>query len=289
MQLCFDATRFGYGLQEAVIMAAEKGLAAIEYAFEPFDVSAKESTELNEHEKQHLAEVAQLASEKKVNIAALKLNYSLNTKDKASLKYFRSMLAKLGRLAEAVSCPRIICYLERDQEEGWVERAESSLTVVLKDLKKVKLVVSLSTPPSWRGRSLKYWRPNDPQEWRDLLAAMPEISLSFSPADCLWQGIDYLRLLPSIVKAIEHIEAQDVEINREMLADSGMFGPLWWRYRLAGKGQVDWRQLIEALKLYEFEGNFSIQLDDEFVAGAESSLSDALDSSLKLLAPLIKY
>ncbi|MBY0358963.1 MAG: TIM barrel protein [Candidatus Obscuribacterales bacterium] len=289
MQLCFDATRFGYGLQEAVAMAAEKGLAAIEYAFEPFDVSSKESTQLNEHEKQHLAEVTQLAAEKNVNIAALKLNYSLNTTDKASLKYFRLMAAKLGRLAEAVSCPRIICYLERDQEEGWVARTESALSAVLKDLKKIQLVVSLSTPPCWRGRSLKYWRPSDPQEWRDLLAAMPEISLSFSPADCLWQGIDYLRLLPGIVKALEHIEVQDVEINRDMLADSGMFGPLWWRYRLAGKGQVDWRQLIEALKLYEFQGNFSIQLDDEFVVGAESSLSDALDSSLKLLAPLLKY
>jgi len=66
-----------------------------------------------------------------------------------------------------------------------------------------------------------------------------------------------------------------------------MYGPLWWRYRLPGKGQVDWTQLVEALKLYDFKGTFSIHLDDEFVANDHESLEQALESSLKLLAPIV--
>jgi sugar phosphate isomerase/epimerase len=66
-----------------------------------------------------------------------------------------------------------------------------------------------------------------------------------------------------------------------------LYGPLWWRYRLPGKGQVDWTQLIEALKLYDFNGPFSIHLDDEYVVADWQSLEDALDLSLKHLAPIV--
>ncbi len=128
----------------------------------------------------------------------------------------------------------------------------------------------------------------EPQDWRDLVCACPGIGLSFSPADCVWLGIDYLKILPGIASAVEHIEAHDIEINRAILTDSGLYGPLWWRYRLPGKGQVDWTQLIEALKLYDFSGLFSVHLDDEFVPGDWQSLEDALESGVKYLAPRVR-
>jgi sugar phosphate isomerase/epimerase len=68
-----------------------------------------------------------------------------------------------------------------------------------------------------------------------------------------------------------------------------MYGPLWWRYRLPGKGAVDWPQLLEALKLYGYEGYLSIHLDDEFIADDFQSLEEALDSTIKLFTPLLKH
>src|SRR5207237_7017883 len=120
------------------------------------------------------------------------------------------------------------------------------------------------------------------------IANCPGLALSFSAADCVWQNIDYLKILPGLVAAIERVEANDVEINRALLTDSGLYGPLWWRYRRPGKGQVDWAQLIEALKLYEYQGVFSIHLDDEFI-GDNGDLEESLDESIKLLNPLLKY
>ena len=117
---------------------------------------------------------------------------------------------------------------------------------------------------------------------------MPNLGLNFSPADCVWLGIDYLRILSGLVAAIEHVEAHDIEINRDLLVDSGMYGPLWWRYRMPGKGQVDWRQLIEALKLYDFQGTISIHMDDEFIADETEELEKALETSQKFLAPLLR-
>jgi len=152
----------------------------------------------------------------------------------------------------------------------------------------VEPLLRLSTPLEFRGQSLKGWRSMEPQDWRDLLSGCPGLSLSFSPGDCVWLGIDYLRILSGLASAIEHVEAHDVEINRDLLTDSGMYGPLWWRYRMPGKGQVDWGQLIEALKLYDFKGTFSVHLDDEFVAADAEDLEHALDAALKRIAPLMR-
>jgi hypothetical protein len=47
MKLCFDATRFGTGLDGAINLAAAKNIAAIEYSFAPFTVKGQKSASLS--------------------------------------------------------------------------------------------------------------------------------------------------------------------------------------------------------------------------------------------------
>ena len=290
MQLCCDATKFGFGLKEAVEFAAAKKLNAVEYAFEPFTGTAK-AVKLSAQEKEHLEEVADACKSNAVEIASLTLNFCLDPLDKADVKHFEHMTRRLALVATTVGCKRVTFFMQGSPEDNWAEKAGGALEPAVSSLSAdgVKLLLSLATAPSHRGRPLKQWRPLEPQEWRDLIANCPGLGLSFSAADCVWQNIDYLKILPGLVPAIEHVEANDVEINRVLLRDTGIFGPLWWRYRRPGKGQVDWGQLIEALKLYDYQGTFSIHLDDEFIGEAADSLEEALDESLKLLNPMFKY
>lgn len=302
MQLCFDATRFGFGLEEAIAFAADKQLPAVEFAFDPFEVTAK-TAKLSAQEAEYLAEVRKRCDDSGTRIACIRLNYVLDCRDKKAVKQFQLMMRKLALLAEAIGCDRIAFMLapnEGDNEAEWIESAASAINPVLKDFDSrgggpaasgggMKLLLSISTPSQNRGRTLRQWRPLEPQEWRNLIAECPGLALSFSAADCAWQNINYLQILPGLVSAIEHIEANDVEINRELLQDSGLFGPLWWRYRKPGKGQIDWRQLIEALKMYEYQGCLSIHLDDEFVDPSNGNLEESLDESIKFFRPLLKY
>lgn len=290
MRLCFDATRFGSGLEGAIEIAADKGLGAIEFSFAPFNATGK-AAKLDQKERKYLESVAELAKKNNVEIACLNLDYCLNFDDKKSGKQFAQMIHKLAQVANALSCQRISFSLQPGSDEGWKQEFEQQFAELKETLAEngVRLLLRLATPAAFRGMSLKKWRPMEPQDWRDLLSLCHgELSLSFSPADCVWLGIDYLQILPGIASAIEHIEAHDVEINRSMLNDSGMFGPSWWRYRLIGKGQVDWRQLIEALKLYDFKGTFSVHLDDEFIADESEELYGALDSSLRAVSHLVR-
>lgn len=291
MQLCFDATRFGFGLAEAVEMAAAKGLPAIEFTFEPFSVTTAASRKLSLAENDYLNQVAQTGARLAVSVAALRLNYLLDLTDKSSVKQFKGMVDKLSAVANVLECPRILFYLEAESSNGLGTLAEEQLAPIAEHLaaKNVHLVLSLATPPCYQGLSLKHWRGLSPDEWRDLLTHVPDLSLAFSAADCAWQGIDYLKVLSGLVQGIDYVEALDVEVNRGLLSDSGLFGPLWWRYKTPSKGQIDWRQLVEALKLYDFQGTISIHLEDEFVAQDPFELSEALDSSTRLLAPLLKY
>jgi sugar phosphate isomerase/epimerase len=290
MQLCFDATRFGMGLIEAVEFAAAKGVAAVEFTFDAFESPAK-AAKLSDQEKEYLKNVDDLAKSHSVAIACIRLNALVDTSDKRELKQFHQMMQKLALVAKAVSCDRISFSIKPGSEENWVAVAAAGIAPVTKHLEEqgIKSLLSLSTPAVNRGRTLRQWRPLEPQEWRDLIAHCPGLSLSFSAADCAWQSIDYLQILPGIVAAIEHVEANDVEINRALLVDSGLFGPLWWRYRRPGKGQLDWGQLIEALKLYDYKGTLSIHLDDEFIDSNDGNLEESLDESIKFLMPLVKY
>jgi len=291
MRLCYDATRFGFGLKEAIGLAAMKALPAMEFTFQPFPVATKADSGLSESELSQLKELAGLIDQHGVALASVNLDYCLDVRQRSRLAEFKRLVAKLSRLAAAVGCRRVSFWLEAGRrDDNWLADVQRALAPVVEECGKhgVRLVLRLSTPTIYRGKSLQSWHPMQPQDWRDLLSLLPDLSLSFSPADCMWQGLDYLQLLPAFVSAIEHVEALDVEINHEMLKDSGLFGPLWWRYRLAGKGQMDWRQLVEALKLYDFTGCLSVHLEDEFVPNHLVDLDRALESAMSYLAPLVE-
>jgi len=289
MRLCFDATRFGCGLDGAVELASQRGLTAVEYSFQPFEVTQK-APSLDNSEKTYLAEVKNACRESGVEISCLNLDYAVDPQDKKTAKKFLQMLAKLALVAHAAGCSRISVTGKVGTNGAWKDSVIELLCEAQKIAakKNLRLTLRLSTPQQFRGLSLKTWRAMEPQDWRDILSSCPDLSLSFSPADCVWLGIDYLKILSGLVAAIDHVEAHDIEINRTLLNDSGMYGPLWWRYRMPGKGQVDWRQLIELLKLYDFAGTVSIHLDDEFVGEEEEDLGDALSASVKVLAPLVR-
>ena len=273
----------------AIELAAEKGLTAIEYRFGAFKVPAS-GAEVKGKERQYLEQQSKFASEQNVEIACLALDYLHKPGNKTSFKNFQGMITKLLEVAQILNCGRISFFLEVGPDNTWKSDFEKEYAVLapLFQERGIKPLLRLSTPYEFRGVSLKRWRAMEPQDWRDLLSGCPGLSLSFSPADCLWLSLDYLSVLAPIVPAIDHIEAYDVEILRDLLRDSGTFGPLWWRYRRIGKGLVDWVQLIEALKLYDYQGTISVHFGDEFVGSDETSLENALDDAVTRLDFLIR-
>src|SRR5215472_5086488 len=103
MLLCFDATRFGTGLDGAIELASAKGLTALEYSFAPFSTSAKGKETLAAGEKKFLKGVRKLSEDAGVSLVCLGLDFCLFPLDKKSASGFRSMVMKLAHVANAVN------------------------------------------------------------------------------------------------------------------------------------------------------------------------------------------
>ena len=161
MRLCFDATRFGCGLDGAIELAGERGFSAVEYSFAPFPVSGKNAGKLDAKEKKHLQSMADKAAEGGVEIACLNLDYCFQAQDKKAIKQFGQMLAKVLNVAKTTGCKRVsFSCLPAGPDGEWRAQLTQELIQVQDSFgdDSVSLLLRLSTPASFRDHSLKHWQ-----------------------------------------------------------------------------------------------------------------------------------
>lgn len=103
------------------------------------------------------------------------------------------------------------------------------------------------------------------ENWRKLfeLIPSPALGLTYDPSHFVWQGMDYLKALREFGTRIYYVHAKDTEVLQDQLADKGIYGEGWWRYRLPGWGEVDWAGVFTALKEIEYEGPVGIEMEDK--------------------------
>ncbi len=288
MKLACNISKFNCGIDTAIDLIAKYNLNALEMNLAPFKTTATDK--FTTSEQNYFKQIRDKAFAYDLKFSSVNLDSCLTDFKKSSYDNEIKMFKKLTNVANILACNKIGIYINPSNSSDWKEIIISHLNI-LNDIalqQGIKLLLRLSTPVNYRKSSLFNWKVIDTLDWRDLIANVPGLSLSFSPADCIWLGINYLDILPGIVSAIENIEAHDIEINRTILSDNGLFGPLWWQYRMPGKGLVDWRQLIEALKLYEYKENITIQFEDDFIEDSDTEFENSLHNSVKFLKPLVK-
>ncbi len=98
------------------------------------------------------------------------------------------------------------------------------------------------------------------------------LGLNFDPSHLLWQQIDYLEAVKDFGKRIYHTHAKDTEILGYKLRRVGVLDPGWWRYRIPGRGSVNWNAYITALKEINYNYVLSIEHEDPFFPPEEGFL-----------------
>jgi sugar phosphate isomerase/epimerase len=87
--------------------------------------------------------------------------------------------------------------------------------------------------------------------------------LAYDPSHLVWQHIDPYSYIPQFADKIFHFHAKDTEIDRERLGKSGFLTDFsWWKYRIAGNGELDWRRLRDMLRQAGYKGAISIEHED---------------------------
>ena len=111
---------------------------------------------------------------------------------------------------------------------------------------------------------------HSPELWDAMFDIVPSsaLGLSFDPSHLVWLHIPSI---PDVIRRygsrIYHFDAKDTEILYDRLGKQGILGSGWWRYRLPGYGQLDWRAIFSALRDIGYDGIVSIENEDPLCLG----------------------
>lgn len=121
--------------------------------------------------------------------------------------------------------------------------------------------------------------------------------LNYDPSHLLWLGIDPVAALRPYVHRIPHAQAKDIELFPDRRNRYGFFGKTmsrqsgwdvgWWRYRVPGLGEVDWRRIVDALYEGGFQGVLSVEHEDPVWGGNEDKVKTGLEIAYRTLRPLV--
>ena len=124
--------------------------------------------------------------------------------------------------------------------------------------------------------------------------------LNYDPSHLVWLGIDPVEALRSCLQTgrVLHVQAKDIEVDSRCLTRYGVFGKAvgrtrpedtgWWRYRVPGRGQLDWNRIVDTLYTGGFDGAVSVEHEDPVWGGTHTKIKKGLEIAAQTLRPLIR-
>jgi sugar phosphate isomerase/epimerase len=160
----------------------------------------------------------------------------------------------------------------------------------------VKLMIENCVMEGWTPDGAPGNLAYSPELWEWMFSL--GLYLNFDPSHLLWLGIDPVAALRPYVDRVAHAHAKDAETFPERRNAYGFFGRLgererdpwdmgWWRYRIPGLGQVDFRGYVDALYEGGFDGTLSVEHEDPVWGGTPAKVEQGLRIAHTNLRPLV--
>lgn len=150
----------------------------------------------------------------------------------------------------------------------------------------VRLMIENCPMPNWLTFGLPGNYAYSPELWDVLFNEIPDenLGLNFDPSHLLYLGIDHERAATEYASRIFHAHAKDAEFLPEGRYRYGVFSSQvehrghagWWRYRMPGKGAVDWTSFIRTLEDVGYNGVLSIEHEDPEYEGSDDKVMEGL-------------
>jgi sugar phosphate isomerase/epimerase len=130
-----------------------------------------------------------------------------------------------------------------------------------------------------------------PTIWRRAFEDIPSdyFGLNYDPSHFALQQMDPIRPLFEFQDRIFHFHAKDLFIDRHRLDDTGIFSlpSEWHQPRIPGRGQIDWKKFMAALRKSGYRGPVCLEVEDETFGRTLEGRKNALRAARDHLAPLI--
>ena len=220
--------------------------------------------------------------------------------DPTERKAVNGHVAALIDAAALLECPTVGTFVGRHPGQTVAEnlRAAEEVFAPLVDRageKGVKLIIENCVMEGWHPDGYPGNLAYSPELWEWMFSL--GLYLNFDPSHLVWMGIDPVEAVRPYVDRIPHAQAKDVQLFPEKRNRYGWPGKAvvredpwdvgWWRYRVPGLGQVDWRDLIDTLYEGGFDGVLSVEHEDPVWGGTEERIETGLRVAHRTLLPLV--
>jgi len=159
----------------------------------------------------------------------------------------------------------------------------------------IRLVIENCPMQGWHPDGYPANLAYSPELWEWLTGL--GLYLNFDPSHLVWLGIDPVAALRPVVERVLHVQAKDVEVDAGARNEYGVYGRLidraspwdsgWWRYRIPGLGEVDWRRLVDVLYEGGYQGFVSVEHEDPVWSGTPERVRQGLSIAERTLSPLL--
>ena len=202
--------------------------------------------------------------------------------------------------AALLGCPTVGTFVGRDPGRSVADNlreAEKVFDPLVSRAgeKGVKLVIENCVMEGWHPDGYPGNLAYSPELWEWMFEL--GLYLNYDPSHLVWMGIDPVEALRPYVDKVAHAQAKDVQTFPERRNRFGWPGRAvhrpdpwdvgWWRYRVPGLGEVDWRRVVDTLYEGGFDGVLSVEHEDPVWGGTEDRIETGLRVAHRTLRPLL--
>jgi sugar phosphate isomerase/epimerase len=291
------------GLEEIAAWAAEQGYAALEVAAwpalgdRPFTATHLDVQTLDEASADH---VRALFDGNGLTMSSLAFYDNNLHPDPAERSAVNAHVAACIDAAALLGVPTVGTFVGRDPSRTVAEnlRDAEKIFAPLVDRageKGVKIVIENCVMEGWHPDGYPGNLAYSPELWEWMFDL--GLYLNYDPSHLVWMGIDPVEAVRPYVDKVAHAQAKDIELFPERRNRYGWPGKAvvredpwdvgWWRYRVPGLGQVDWRRLVDTLYEGGFDGVLSVEHEDPVWGGTEDRVRTGLQVAHRTLRPLL--
>lgn len=130
-----------------------------------------------------------------------------------------------------------------------------------------------------------------PYIWRRIIGEWGDtVGLNYDPSHLVWLMIDQERFIREFGPSIFHMQAKDVEIDRDGLYERGVLsGGIGWQIpRLPGLGEANWGRIFAALYRAGYDGDVIIEHEDRDFEKTDELIKRGFQIARDVLRPYIK-
>ena len=130
-----------------------------------------------------------------------------------------------------------------------------------------------------------------PYIWRRILEAWGEtVGLNYDPSHLVWLMIDQGRFIREFGPHILHLQAKDVQIDRDGLYERGtLSGGIGWQIpRIPGLGDAPWGEIFSELYRGGYDGPIILEHEDRVFEGTDAKVKRGFLVARDQLRPFIR-